>query len=126
MSDHTSAQHVSSLRTYLGVGGALLFLTVVTVAVSFVDLGGLNVVVALLIASLKGSLVVLFFMHLLYDNKIYLTVFLAALVFLSILIIFTMFDTMTRDEMTDGSMNCQMIRIRNVGRAHQRAMSNPW
>ncbi len=100
MSENATTGHVSSMKTYLGVGAALLVLTVVTVAVSFVDLGGFNVVVALLIASIKGTLVVLFFMHLLHDNKLYLTIFISALIFLFILIIFTMFDTMTRDEMT--------------------------
>lgn len=100
MSEHSQHGHVTPLKTYLGVGAALLFLTVVTVAVSLVDLGGFNVVVALLVATVKGSLVVLFFMHLLHDNRIYLAVFLGSLIFLAILIIFTMFDTMTRDEMT--------------------------
>jgi len=97
MSEH-STPHVSSLKTYLGIGGALLLLTIVTVAVSYMDLGGFNVVAALFIATIKGTLVVLFFMHLLHDNKMYLLIFLASLVFLSILIIFTMFDTMSREE----------------------------
>ncbi|MBD3233311.1 MAG: hypothetical protein GF315_06260 [candidate division Zixibacteria bacterium] len=93
-SDHSA--HILPLRIYLGVGFALFILTGITVMISFVDLGGWNVTVALAVASIKAALVVLFFMHLLYDNKIYLTIFLTAIGFLAILIIFTMFDTMER------------------------------
>ncbi len=88
--------HILPLKIYLGVGFALFILTGITVAVSFIDLGGWNVAVALLVASVKASLVALFFMHLLYDNKIYLTILITAIGFLAILIIFTMFDTMER------------------------------
>ncbi len=91
--------HATPLKIYLGTGAALLFLTAVTVAVSQINLGGLNVVVALGIATLKASLVVLFFMHLLYDKKIYLIVFLISVIFLGVFLILTMFDTMERGTM---------------------------
>ncbi|MBD3169901.1 MAG: cytochrome c oxidase subunit IV [candidate division Zixibacteria bacterium] len=96
--------HALPLRVYLGVAGALMVLTVITVAVSYVDFGGWNVVVALLIAGFKASLVALYFMHLLYDNKLYMFIFLSAVAFLVILIVFTMFDTVQRgrlDEIKD-------------------------
>ncbi|MFH1699375.1 MAG: cytochrome C oxidase subunit IV family protein [Candidatus Zixiibacteriota bacterium] len=86
------------IKVYLGVALALFILTVVTVAVSKINLGGWNVVVALAIAGVKGLMVLLIFMHLLYDKKLYLIVFVIAILFLSIFIIFTMFDTMTRDQ----------------------------
>jgi len=89
--------HITPLKIYLVVGAALIFLTAVTVAVSFIRLGGWNVVVALIIASIKALLVAFFFMHLIYDNKLYLIVLSAAVAFLAILIILTMFDTMERD-----------------------------
>ena len=95
-SNHTHASHVTPLRVYLGVGAALIVLTAVTVAVSFVDLGGWNAVVAVAIAALKASLVALFFMHLLYDRKIFLVIFLIGVIFLAILIAFTMFDVLRR------------------------------
>ena len=47
----------------------LLVLTAVTVAVSRIDFGVFNIVVAMLIASVKAGLVGLFFMHLKYENK---------------------------------------------------------
>jgi cytochrome c oxidase subunit 4 len=89
--------HIVPLQVYLGVALGLLLMTVVTVAVSYVPLGGLNVVVALSIAAFKAALVALFFMHLKYDRKIYAIIFLGAVLFLALFIIFTMFDTMYRD-----------------------------
>ncbi len=95
---NTEHSHVVPLRVYLSVGATLLVLTVVTVIVAQIKLGGFNVVVALFIAAIKASLVVLYFMHLRYDKKIFLIIFLIAILFLSVFIIFTMFDTMTRGE----------------------------
>ncbi|MDQ7054385.1 MAG: cytochrome C oxidase subunit IV family protein [candidate division KSB1 bacterium] len=96
---HTKTEHKHStpLLVYLAVGGALLFLTVITVAVSYVDLGPFNLVVAIGIATFKAMLVALFFMHLYYDNKLFMAVFISGLMFLGIFIILTMFDTMKRD-----------------------------
>jgi cytochrome c oxidase subunit 4 len=102
MSKGSSAQssgiHITPLKVYLTVGFALLALTAITVRVSLIDLGGWNVVVALLIASFKGALVAMFFMHLLYDKKIYSIVFSMGLLFLSIFIALTMFDTLRRGD----------------------------
>lgn len=99
MTAHEHKDHIVPLSTYFSVAMALFILTAITVWVSKVDLGGWNVVVALLVAIAKGSLVVLIFMHLLYDKKILAIVFIGALAFLGIFIIFTMFDTMTRGEL---------------------------
>lgn len=89
--------HITPLRVYFTVAGGLLALTLITVFASQVDLGAWNVVVALLIAASKATLVALFFMHLFYDNKLYSIVFSAGILFLAIFIILTMFDTETRD-----------------------------
>ena len=93
---NTNGIHITPVKTYLLITALLMGLTVITVAVSFVDLGALNITVALIIASVKALLVAFFFMHLFYDNKIYLVVFGLALVFLTIFLTFTMFDTSTR------------------------------
>ena len=93
-----SKEHILPIRLYLGIAGTLFILTGITVAVSFVHLGGWNVVVAIGIATVKALLVALFFMHLLYDKKINMIVFGVALVFLGVFIIFTMFDTMNRGD----------------------------
>jgi len=88
--------HIVPLRIYLAVGAALLILTGVTVTVSLIPLGGWNVVVALTVAAIKALLVAFFFMHLLYDKKIFLVIFTMAVIILAIFITLTMFDTMER------------------------------
>jgi cytochrome c oxidase subunit 4 len=100
MSSSTHSHHILPLKVYFAVGAALLFLTIVTVAVALVDLGPLNLLVAMLIAAVKASLVALYFMHLKYDNKLYAVIFVTSLLFLATFIIFTMFDTMTRDHIS--------------------------
>ncbi len=95
---HTKTlDHIIPLRVYLTVAAALLILTAITVKISLINLGGWNLVVAIGVATLKASLVALFFMHLLYDKKIYMIVFGAGILFLAIFIALTMFDTMERD-----------------------------
>lgn len=63
--------HIVPTEVYFDIWVALLLLTVITVTVAFFDLGVLNLVVALGIATLKAALVTLFFMHLYYENKIF-------------------------------------------------------
>lgn len=89
--------HITPLRVYLTVAAALLVLTAITVKISLINLGGWNLVVAVGVATIKASLVALFFMHLLYDKKIYMIVFGAGILFLAIFIALTMFDTLERD-----------------------------
>lgn len=86
-------QHVIPLKNYLGVGAALLVLTFVTVTVASIDMGPWNIVIALLVASVKATLVLMFFMHLYYDHKFYSFVFSGAVVFLALFIVLIMFDT---------------------------------
>jgi cytochrome c oxidase subunit 4 len=67
---HGELGHVLPLKTYKTVLGALLILTIITVAVSRVDFGTMNLVVAMVVASIKAVLVALFFMHLKYESPI--------------------------------------------------------
>jgi cytochrome c oxidase subunit 4 len=61
----------SHVKTYFMVFGALMVLTIVTVAVSYLELATpMAVTVALIVAIIKGSLVALFFMHLLHERKV--------------------------------------------------------
>jgi len=86
----------TSRRAYAGVFAALLLLTVVTVLVSYVDLGLWNAIVALLIASAKASLVALFFMHLKGESRLVWGFALVPIVFLVLIILGTLTDTMLR------------------------------
>jgi len=89
-------EHDSGIRIYLAVWGALVVLTAVTVAVSYVHLGMMNVVVALLVASVKASLVALFFMHLRYENRLVWGFALTPVFFLILIIAGTLTDTLFR------------------------------
>lgn len=86
-------------KTYSAVLAALLVLTVITVLVAGVHFGSpsVNVIVALVIASAKASLVALFFMHLLYDNRVNAIIFLTGVAMLAIFLIFTLLDVEARD-----------------------------
>jgi len=73
MSDHSDvSKHV---RGYLIIGGTLIIGTVLTVLASQIDLGHhWNIVLALIIATVKASLVALFFMHLISEKQLIYTV----------------------------------------------------
>jgi len=62
--------HILPLKYYFITLGALLVLTILTVAAAYQDFGAMNLVVAMVIASIKALLVALFFMHLKYENPI--------------------------------------------------------
>jgi cytochrome c oxidase subunit 4 len=90
------AEHITPVKVYIAVGISLLILTGLTVTISFIDLGPYNITIALIIASIKALLVAFFFMHIFWDNKLYLVIFSGALLFLTIFLTLTMFDTETR------------------------------
>lgn len=90
---HDEIAHVTPVRLLLGVWGALMVLTVVTVAVTMVDLGGqINLIVAMVIATIKAGLVVTYFMHLRWDRPFNTLVFLGSLLFVSLFISMTLLD----------------------------------
>ena len=84
---HEEIRH--HVKIYISVFLALAFLTIVTVAISTFHLPVLPAIcIALLIASIKGSLVAAFFMHLSTEKKIILSILvLAAVFFLALLIL---------------------------------------
>ena len=88
--------HILSYGKLALVLGMLLVLTGVTVGVSYVHMGFWNVPIALTIASLKASLVLLFFMHLKYEGPIISYSFLGTVFFLAIMIGFTFWDVAFR------------------------------
>lgn len=89
MSGHTPEDIKKHVRTYLYVFAALIVLTVVTVMVSYVDLGhGGNILLALVIATTKATLVACFFMHLISERKfLYGTLILTVVFFFALLLL---------------------------------------
>lgn len=100
--------HVSSSFFYMAVFGALIALTLATVGQSYVDLGKLNLAVVILIASLKASLVVSFFMHLRWDNKFNALMFVSGVFFIGVFFAYTMNDTERRGEL-DADQNVKVL-----------------
>jgi cytochrome c oxidase subunit IV len=91
------SEHIISNKIYVGIWALLLVLTVVTALVAFVDLGPLNTIVALSIASLKAVVVILYFMHVKYSSeKLTKTVIVSAIFFLMILLGLSLADFTTR------------------------------
>ena len=88
--------HVSPKSTYYAVFGALMILTAITVGVAFIHLGTLNFPVALGIAILKATLVILFFMHVKYSSRLTWAVVLGSVFWFGILLALTMGDYLTR------------------------------
>lgn len=87
--------HVVPVPLLLAVFGLLLFLTVITVAVTMVDLGPLNIWIALAIAVVKASVVALYFMHLRYDRPFHGFILIASLFFVALLIGLALIDSTT-------------------------------
>ena len=83
-------------RVYFTVFAALMILTGLTSWVAFYDLGIFSPVVALTIAIVKASLVVLFFMHLRYSTRLTWVVAGAGIFWLGILFVLSLSDYMTR------------------------------
>jgi cytochrome c oxidase subunit 4 len=93
--DHSHGiSHVASPKVLLGTFGALMVLTVLTVAAVGIDLGtNMNLLLAMVIATIKATLVCLFFMHLKYDRTLHAVAFLTALLFALLFVSFALMDS---------------------------------
>src|SRR3954463_8390223 len=84
--DHAPLAHPVPLGILIATFAALMVLTFITVAATWVNLGTFNIWLALLIAVIKGSLVALYFMHLRLDNRFNAIVLIASLFFVAIFV----------------------------------------
>ena len=95
MSAHTVEEIKKETRIYIMVFVALAVLTVVTVAVSYLHLtAGPAILLALAIASVKGSLVACYFMHLISERKLIYSVLLLTVAFFVVLMVVPISATM--------------------------------
>lgn len=93
MSDHRHDHR----KSYKIIWATLLVLTVITVVAAYYDLGsGINILVAIFIATVKATLVCLYFMHLKYDNLTNRVAFVSSFVFLAIFVALTASDELAR------------------------------
>jgi cytochrome c oxidase subunit IV len=96
-SEHSASEHSSSLTLYVGIWLALLFGTVLTVVAAHINLGPFNAAVALTIATIKATLVALYFMHVKGSSeKMTKVVVISAIFFLLLLLALSMADYGTR------------------------------
>lgn len=88
--------HVTSVKAYAAVFGALIALTITTVAVSRIDLGEFNFICAMTIAVIKATLVVLFFMHVKGSSAMTKLFVCAGFFWMAILLVFVLSDYLSR------------------------------
>jgi cytochrome c oxidase subunit 4 len=91
--------HIAPKSLYYTIFAALMVLTIVTVAVTYVHLDRFNLAVALAIAVTKAMLVILFFMHVKYSPKLIKVTVGCSFFFLFIMFVITMSDYLTRGQM---------------------------
>lgn len=91
-----SESHIVSPKIYLAIFATLMVLTFVTVEVAKHDYGEMNTIVALTIAFIKATLVILFFMHVRYSERLIHVVVIASFFWLAVLIIITVSDYFSR------------------------------
>jgi cytochrome c oxidase subunit 4 len=100
ISEHSSehvSEHISPVNSSVAIWLALLAGTGITVAAAFIDLGPFNTIVALTVATIKATLVVLFFMHVKYTHeKLTGLVVVSAIFWLFVLLALSMADYTTR------------------------------
>lgn len=96
LSTETHEHYGSGYKVYFLVCAALVVLTAVTVYVSYIEFGIFNIVIAMVVASIKASIVALYFMHLKFEDSITWVFALYPLSLLFLLIAMTMIDTFTR------------------------------
>ncbi|MDA0577369.1 MAG: cytochrome C oxidase subunit IV family protein [Verrucomicrobia bacterium] len=95
--------HIVPLKIYFAIFAALMAGTALTVWAAFQDFGEFNTLVAVVIAVVKAALVVLFFMHVKYSDKLIWVFASAGFIWLIILFAFTLMDPMTRDWLPVGA-----------------------
>ncbi len=103
-------------KILIGVFVSLVALTVLTVVAASWNLGNWEVWISLAIATVKAILVLLFFMHLLYDSAFHAIVFICALLFVSLFLAFTLMDVQQYcaavDSVTEGSGGLALAALR--------------
>jgi cytochrome c oxidase subunit 4 len=110
------SEHIVPRKIYYMVFGALMIFTALTVIAAFIDLDplfhGANAVVALTIAVIKATLVILFFMHVRYSSRLTRLIVAAGFFWLGIMFLLTMSDYRTRPKTTSDSNKPTTERLR--------------
>jgi cytochrome c oxidase subunit 4 len=93
VNEHHGTAHVMPVKILVGVFLALIALTVLTVAATWVPTGSFEIWISLGIATIKASLVAAYFMHLRYDNPVNALIFIFGLFFVALFLGFVLMDS---------------------------------
>jgi cytochrome c oxidase subunit 4 len=115
---HENHHHVSPMWMYIATFTALLILTAITYAVSFANLGPMSLLVAMVVAAIKASLVIAFFMHLAFEDRFYLFVFVSGIIGIFIFFLFVLFDIAASGDMNN-DMRLGVPRMEADTAAHE-------
>ena len=118
--DEHHGHHITPVKTLVLVFAALVFFTVLTVVLAQFHFGALEVPIALGIALIKATLVVMIFMALKWDNRVNATVLAVGVLFVLVFISFTLMDTEFRGDLS----NTTEMTIMDAERAQQAADGN--
>lgn len=125
--DDHGGHHVTPSWLYHAIFGGLLVLTVVTVWISpsagVFDFGAATTLIAMLVATIKASLVALFFMHLLHDERLNMLTFGFGLLFVCLFFLFPLVDITTRtlvDPIKDNSSVVKAQKAEEVYEDHKK------
>lgn len=94
--EHAPHVHITPLSVYFAVFAALAVGTILTYLASTVDLGWMNTPIALVIATVKAVLVILFFMHVIHSTRLTWVVVIGSFLWLGVLFVLTFSDYLTR------------------------------
>lgn len=103
--DSASFAHPISVKLLLGVFVSLVSLTILTVLVNDLPLGKLDIWVALVIATIKASLVCLFFMHMYWEKGVNVIAFFSSFLFITLFIGITLMDSSANRDSKDAFRN---------------------
>jgi cytochrome c oxidase subunit 4 len=108
------SEHIVSPKIYFAIFAVLMIGTAITVWAAFQNFGKLNIVIALAIATIKATFVVLYFMHARYSPKRTQLVIVCSVFWLAIMLALTLTDYDTRShEMQPG-----VSRLEQLGASH--------
>jgi cytochrome c oxidase subunit 4 len=117
--------HIAPVRGYVLIFSLLMVFTAITVGVAFVNLGPFNFPVAISIAIIKATLVVLFFMHVKYSSRLTKLIIGSGFFFLLVLFSLTMTDYLSRGWQTNRPTEASGTRPRGAGLSQGQGAARP-
>ncbi len=90
--NNREGHHIVRLKTYVYILIALIVFTLLSVAVTGIDLGPMTVATALILASVKATLVLSYFMHLKFENRFIVLMVCAVLLIFILVLVVTFLD----------------------------------